>query len=111
MCKDSEEKKHSDTEDLLEDLGRATDKVIEQQKQTKKYFHFDNFSFSAIIFRTGQEEQRLDKLLCLKDFDYKNHFLTLQTFISLVPFQVRRDSLKVVELVRWFDFLNLLCSC
>ena len=27
--KDREEKKLSDTEDLLEDLGRATDKVIE----------------------------------------------------------------------------------
>ena len=31
VCKE-EEKKLSDTEDLLEDLGRATDKVLEQQE-------------------------------------------------------------------------------
>ena len=31
VCKE-EEKKLSDTEDLLEDLGRATDKVLEQQR-------------------------------------------------------------------------------
>ena len=45
VCKDSEEKKHSDTEDLLEDLGRATDKVIEQQKQTKQYCILTTFLF------------------------------------------------------------------
>ena len=69
MVKDSEEKKLSDTEDLLEDLGRATDKVIATAKAHKKHFHFDNFFSPAIILRTGQEEQRLEIVFCLKYFD------------------------------------------
>ena len=40
MVKDSEEKKLSDTEDLLEDLGRATDKVIATANAHKKAFSF-----------------------------------------------------------------------
>ena len=40
VVKDSEEKKLSDTEDLLEDLGRATDKVIAKAKAHKKAFSF-----------------------------------------------------------------------
>ena len=34
--KDSEEKKHSDTEDLLEDLGRATDKASQRKTKPNK---------------------------------------------------------------------------
>ena len=34
--KDSEEKKHSDTEDLLEDLGRATDKASQCKTKPDK---------------------------------------------------------------------------
>ena len=64
MCKE-EEKKLSDTEDLLEDLGRATDKVIEWQK-ILMIIGANNFSSTAITFRTGKEKQRLDLLILLK---------------------------------------------
>ena len=47
VCKE-EEKKLSDTEDLLEDLGRATDKVLEQQK---KSIMLTIFSSSAITLK------------------------------------------------------------
>ena len=64
VCKE-EEKKLSDTEDLLEDLGRATDKVIEWQK-ILMMLGANNFSSTAITFRTGKEKQRLDLLIFLK---------------------------------------------
>ena len=39
------------------------------------------------------------------EFDREESFVTRQTSIYWFLFQVRRDSLKVVELVRWFDLI------
>ena len=60
--KDREEKKLSDTEDLLEDLGRATDKVIEQQKQTKTIFILTTFLFLQSY--SGQEKNSKGWIHC-----------------------------------------------
>ena len=50
VCKE-EEKKLSDTEDLLEDLGRATDKVKEMAKDLDLYFQLQLFpKYSQIQF-------------------------------------------------------------
>ena len=59
--KDSEEKKHSDTEDLLEDLGRATDKASQWKTKPK------SLTTLFLANKTGHEKKSKGKsyFVCL----------------------------------------------